>query len=641
MTLSHNEYFNFGSNPSILPSHSTIPHNSHSLSVSNIVSGPLDSKNGGSSIATPSTSASTVLSTVPPSNNNGVSSEVKQILKNHLLRRLDKQNNNPLGPGGGGGATSHPLNHSLSQLPDITNQKSLSNNFMSEISIGASKRNPTNSQQQIQSKASHHHNQQQNMLHNQPFQQNHNQQQQLHPYLLNLFNTQHQLSSSKPAESSPSISSSKKTNQQINYSKIAIDELIDENNLRRTTSEPNLKVKSALKDRLLEKRNLLNPFTQNKRENRQQQYSNAEHEHQHHHSKQSSSTSNSNRKYLDLNAKSSSLIQQSSQGTSQSASMINHPLSGSLSKLYENNTSLNSGSNNASHYNHFNYLQQQKFQQDASMIAAAVANAVANSNNSMEIAAALKVALQEQFSRVAAINTSHSFLDSTNPALNHYHYNQYVANNSEKMHSSISYPTLPSSIYNNSPNLNHSFDSQHNQNHPAHHHLSGKTKKDEEYAATIKKMPKFGHAAHVEEDSELLLENELKNAAQQNEAKTSLIYDNQRNVTEINMDEEDEERPSGEIREGSEAGVEEELDPVNNIISPNRQIKRLERANSHYTYKQFASNFNRHSQQLYQHLPPSYNSFMNSSGFNASSSLSSASYDRFVQFQQQQKQRLG
>lgn len=35
---------------------------------------------------------------------------------------------------------------------------------------------------------------------------------------------------------------------------------LDENNLRRTTSEPNLKVKSALKDRLLEKRNLLNPF---------------------------------------------------------------------------------------------------------------------------------------------------------------------------------------------------------------------------------------------------------------------------------------------------------------------------------------------------------------------------------------------
>ncbi len=35
---------------------------------------------------------------------------------------------------------------------------------------------------------------------------------------------------------------------------------LDENNLRRTNSEPNLKVKSALKDRLLEKRNLQNPF---------------------------------------------------------------------------------------------------------------------------------------------------------------------------------------------------------------------------------------------------------------------------------------------------------------------------------------------------------------------------------------------
>ncbi len=35
---------------------------------------------------------------------------------------------------------------------------------------------------------------------------------------------------------------------------------LDENNLRRTNSEPNLKVKSALKDRLIEKRNQQNPF---------------------------------------------------------------------------------------------------------------------------------------------------------------------------------------------------------------------------------------------------------------------------------------------------------------------------------------------------------------------------------------------
>lgn len=41
---------------------------------------------------------------------------------------------------------------------------------------------------------------------------------------------------------------------------IEIQNELDVNNLRRTTSEPNLKVKSALKDRLLEKRNLQNPF---------------------------------------------------------------------------------------------------------------------------------------------------------------------------------------------------------------------------------------------------------------------------------------------------------------------------------------------------------------------------------------------
>ena len=87
-----------------------------------------------------------------------------------------------------------------------------------------------------------------------------------------------------------------------------------------------------------------------------------------------------------------------------------------------------------------------------------------------------------------------------------------------------------------------------------------------------------------------------------------------------------------EIEVESSDSEEEELEPVNNAISSHKQIKRLERANSHYTYKQFANNFNRHSQQLYQHLPPSYNSFMNSNNsFNPS-----ASYDRFIQLQQKQ-----
>ncbi len=48
-------------------------------------------------------------------------------------------------------------------------------------------------------------------------------------------------------------------------------EELDENNLRRTNSEPNLKVKSALKDRLLEKRNLLNPFLAIKKGGQHQQ----------------------------------------------------------------------------------------------------------------------------------------------------------------------------------------------------------------------------------------------------------------------------------------------------------------------------------------------------------------------------------
>ena len=49
-----------------------------------------------------------------------------------------------------------------------------------------------------------------------------------------------------------------------------------------------------------------------------------------------------------------------------------------------------------------------------------------------------------------------------------------------------------------------------------------------------------------------------------------------------------------------------------------------------YSYKQFATNFNRHSQQLYQHLPPNYNSAFGAFNFN--------SYDHLIQQQQQQQQ---
>lgn len=70
---------------------------------------------------------------------------------------------------------------------------------------------------------------------------------------------------------------------------------------------------------------------------------------------------------------------------------------------------------------------------------------------------------------------------------------------SEKFNQSLSYPTLPSHLINNMINTN---------------------KQNSDLTQSIEqglKKPKFGHAVHVEEENEMLLENELKIAAKLNE----------------------------------------------------------------------------------------------------------------------------
>ena len=160
-------------------------------------------------------------------------------------------------------------------------------------------------------------------------------------------------------------------------------------------------------------------------------------------------------------------------------------------------------------------------------------------------------------------------------------------------------------------------------------------------------MPSFGHAVHVEEDSELLLENELKHAAQQNEAKSSRMYDDDDeaphhmsvDASDHDDHEEEEEELQVEVDDDEEAVAEEEkMDLTRKQLSKSSNMcaksKRLERASSHYTYKQFAHNFTRHSQQLYQHLPPSYSSLLAAN----SNSNNSIIYERLLLQQQQQQQ---
>ena len=168
----------------------------------------------------------------PNQNSNAVSSEVKLKLKNAILQKLDRSKQN--------------LNSQTSQ-PDLNANKSQ----MSPLTP------PVNNNGKSQAPAAflfdQHHFQQ-------AIQANLQQQQQ---HEKNAINQQylHYCQQMNEAKQSQEASAMVATAMNENLStQIQLLNQLDENNLRRTTSEPNLKVKSALKDRLLEKRNVLNPF---------------------------------------------------------------------------------------------------------------------------------------------------------------------------------------------------------------------------------------------------------------------------------------------------------------------------------------------------------------------------------------------
>lgn len=225
-----------------------------------------------------------------------------------------------------------------------------------------------------------------------------------------------------------------------------IQSLIDDDHmLRRTTSEPNLKVKSALKDRLLEKRNLVNPFMINKRPK---------------------------------------LLQPASSGSKQTSTS---PLA------YPTPTSP--------------VLNNQKQDQSNAIlaaVAAATAAAVAavsqqnTSSNNLNLIAQ-QIALQQH--ALAQNPLAQAVLSSQ--------MNQ--AQETVKLPSSLSYPSIS--------------------NYP-------KSNKYENKNSLVSSSPKFGHIVHVEEENEILLENELKNAAKQNEnvVKSQNLYYSNEDMDCVNTD---------------------------------------------------------------------------------------------------------
>ena len=241
---------------------------------------------------------------------------------------------------------------------------------------------------------------------------------------------------------------------------------VDENNLRRTTSEPNLKVKSALKDRLLEKRNLLNPFIAMKRgAPNHQQY---------------------------LQDKSGKIKTKSPMGSLSSIHVppFNFPHQNSLENIY-NKELMNSQQNAAlaliglSSNESLNHKESQA-QMESAYIAATLH----------------QIALQQQQQQQLMANQSNStnFLESlalaaamvNQQSLSQYNLGSYSNMVPDKL-TSLSFPALP---------------------------VCAPTKP----APHLHPIPKFGHMAHVEEENEMLLANELKNAAKLNDSQTSLLF---------------------------------------------------------------------------------------------------------------------
>ena len=408
------------------------------------------------------------------SSNSTVSSEVKLKLKNAILQKLDrgKQNLNP--------QTSQPdLNANKSQMSPLTP--------------------PVNSNVKSQAPATflfdQHHFQQ-------AIQANLQQQQQ---HEKNAINQQylHYCQQMSEAKQSQEASAMVATAMNENLStQIQLLNQLDENNLRRTTSEPNLKVKSALKDRLLEKRNVLNPFLSKRKPVVQSHLQ----QRQPHNLPVNVSLSVSN-----LNKDLSSLSSMPSPTAALFDQVIQQQY---LHKSQQQNDSLLAaitaaaihGANNSNSPEFVNLQNKQQLAASALLSLSNSHGGLSEEQKAYNISMTLHhlAASQQQQQQQANSNSSNSqFLESL--ALASALAQQNHQNVSKKLASSLSFPMMPNQLMLNMLN-------------------STKQSKDVQAKETCRQsIPKFGHAVHAEEENGMLLENELKTAAKFNDSQKKLL----------------------------------------------------------------------------------------------------------------------
>jgi len=503
----------------------------------NIVNGQYANHSGGAAAAS-GTFASSLSNNYSNNNNNtnngssngsggaangSVSSEVKLKLKNVILQKLDKQNNS-----------------------------ANNNSFSQNNNSSAAEQNTRSNHNYLTESQNHSKSQQAHLL------EIHQQQQQQQQHQLINHQQQHYLQQfcQQFNENNDSIVSN--GNKPMNTQHMQLIEDLDENNLRRTNSEPNLKVKSALKDRLLEKRNLLNPFLAIKKGGQHQQKQQQQ-QHQQMANKQptfnmaalnvSNSSAVSGGQFKNL----SKLNLSSKKTLSPSCSMSSIPTlpSSVHTSSFSHSPAMPSlSSSSLSALPLGNHFQSQQNQLNESAILSALSALAAQTQHSnpeqQQLAIATAMAFlgnsnklnnstnqlfkQNQFSLPTKLTPniqSQSFLDSLALAAAFVnHQSQMNSNSSSGSHeklSSLSYPTLPHVAFNSSTKLTSSSNNNNNNNNNNN----------------TNNIPRFGHTVHVEEENEMLLENELKIAAKMND--NQLIRSSMDEAGFSMMNEEDEE----------------------------------------------------------------------------------------------------
>ena len=562
------------------------------------------------------------------------SSEVKLKLKNAILQKLDRNKNNL---NNGNNLTSI----SMYQLPSSNKNHQLLTNQINHQSQLADLSNNNNISTNQQKLPLHFHSNNNQNHHGQAEMNTH--------HILNMNNSN--------------------TNNNNTNLLLSLNQDLDENNLRRTTSEPNLKVKSALKDRLLEKRNLLiNPFPTNngnssvtggggavKRPlpntmmNKQINMTNKptpviiqpalnqtitnNNTHLNHNHAISSSLSSlpsfTPNNFLTALSSSQQQQQENPLFAAAAAAAAAATMAAMSKQQHQNNPGLNY--NQLTQTLHQLALQQQKLNHPSKQT---------NMELFEQLALAAALANQQQLNveninKRPIQNNNYDYVRHLhNQNLHQHHHHPYLMNNNHyhhllpqssnhqfqhhqtmlpppqlQPHSSLSFPNLP--IQNQL--FNHHLLSNKNENESS---LSSSSDNKNNNLDTSNKPPtllKFGHIVHVEEENEAMLEDELKNAAKINEIATKNLLSN--NITptttppinnNIQIDEEEED-------------VEEDLHQNNTKRYKsndynNNNNNRLERASSHQFYSSPCSSSNK-QHKLFHNNNTSIPHFNNSQQF--------------------------